>query len=216
MSSLNQFIPDAAITATSREAFIEQEFHAGRDLQTSYAKMPTAADVVGFWLQAGPSLWFAKDADFDRRFREAFLDAHEAAARGDLNHWMATPEGALALLLLLDQFPRNAFRGTPRMYATDATARRIAAAATDAGHDQAMPPELRKFFYLPFAHSEDLADQDRSVTLCRHLGGPDSTNSQRHRDIVKRFGRFPHRNPILGRNTTREEQEFLDQGGYAG
>ena len=218
MSLLGQFILGAAIIATSQEAFIEQEFHAGRDLRIGYVKAPpvVAADVVEFWRQAGPSLWFAKDADFDRRFRAAFLDAHEAAARGDLDHWMTTPEGALALLLLLDQFPRNAFRGTPRMYATDATARRIAAAAVDAGHDQAMPPELRKFFYLPFAHSEDLADQDRSVALCRPLGSPDAANSQRHRDIVKRFGRFPHRNPILGRNMTREEQEFLDQGGYAG
>ncbi len=137
----------------SREAFVEQEFHAGRDLRSGNATAPsvTATDVNVFWWQAGPSMWFAKDADFDRRFRERFLDAHEAAARGDLDHWMTTPEGALALLVLLDQFPRNAFRGTPRMYATDPAARRIAAAAVDAGHDQAMPPELRKFFYLPFA-----------------------------------------------------------------
>jgi uncharacterized protein (DUF924 family) len=217
MSSLNQF-PCAPVTPASREAFVEQEFHAGRDLQSGNTEtLPvTAADVNEFWRQAGPSMWFAKDADFDRRFRERFLGAHEAAARGDLDHWMTTPEGALALLVLLDQFPRNAFRGTPRMYATDAAARRTAAAAVDAGHDQAMPPGLRKFFYLPFAHSEDLADQDRSVALGRHLGLLDSENSHRHRDIVKRFGRFPHRNPILGRSMTAEEQEFLDQGGYAG
>ncbi len=176
----------------------------------------TAAELVEFWRQAGPSMWFARDADFDRRFRERFLDAHGAAARGDFDHWLTTPEGALALTLLLDQFPRNAFRGTPRMYATDAAARRVAAAAVDAGHDQAMPPELRRFFYLPFAHSEDLADQDRSVALCGPLGSPDSAHSERHRDIVKRFGRFPHRNPILGRTMTPEEQDFLDRGGYAG
>jgi uncharacterized protein (DUF924 family) len=217
MSSLNQF-PYAPVMPASREAFVEQEFHAGRELRSgNTGTLPvTAAEVVGFWRQAGPSMWFAKDADFDRRFRERFLGAHEAAARGDLEHWMTTHEGALALLLLLDQFPRNAFRGTPRMYATDAAARRTAAAAVDAGHDQAMPPGLRKFFYLPFAHSEDLADQDRSVALGRHLGLLDSENSHRHRDIVKRFGRFPHRNPILGRSMTAEEQEFLDQGGYAG
>jgi uncharacterized protein (DUF924 family) len=163
----------------------------------------TADDVVAFWRQAGPSMWFAKDADFDRRFREAFLQTYESAARGDLDDWLATPEGALALLLLLDQFPRNSFRGTPRMYATDAAARRMATAAVEAGHDQQMPPELRTFFYLPFGHSD-------------HLGAPDSVSSERHRDIVRRFGRFPHRNSILGRNMTDAEQEFLDQGGYAG
>jgi uncharacterized protein (DUF924 family) len=213
MSSQNQSAP-----AASREGFVEQEFHAGRDLPSAGANMRPlkAPDVVAFWRQAGPSMWFAKDDAFDRRFRETFLAAHEAAACGDLDYWMATAEGSLALLLLLDQFPRNAFRGTPRMYATDAAARRIAAAAIDAGHDRAMPPELRTFVYLPFAHSEEIADQERSVALCRHLGPPDSAHSQRHHDIVRRFGRFPHRNSILGRNMTREEQEFLDQGGYAG
>jgi uncharacterized protein (DUF924 family) len=214
MSSLNQF----PYAPASREAFVEQEFHAGRDLRSGDTGAPsvTAAEVVGFWRQAGPSMWFAKDADFDRRFREAFLATHEAATRGDLDHWMTTPEGAPALLLLLDQFPRNAFRGTPRMYATDPAARRTAAAAIDAGDDQAMPRDIRTFFYLPFGHSEDIADQERSVALCRFLGSPDSAHSERHRDIVKRFGRFPHRNPILGRNMTAKEQEFLDQGGYAG
>ena len=206
------------IPAASREAFVEQEFYAGRDFRSGHAKATpvTADDVVEFWRQAGPSMWFAKDADFDRRFREAFLWTHEAAARGELYGWLATPAGALALLLLLDQFPRNSFRGTPRMYATDATARRVAAAAVDAGHDRQMPPDLRKFFYLPFAHSEDLADQERSVALCRLLGPPDSVSSERHRDIVRRFGRFPHRNSVLGRTMTEEEQHFLDQGGYAG
>ena len=140
--------PYAPAMPASREAFVEQEFYAGRDLRSgdTTALSVTATDVIEFWRQAGPSMWFAKDADFDRRFREAFLNAHEAAARGDLDHWMTTPEGALALLVLLDQFPRNAFRGTPRMYATDTSARRIATAAVDAGHDQAMPSDLRKFF----------------------------------------------------------------------
>jgi uncharacterized protein (DUF924 family) len=215
MSSLNQF-PYAPVMPASREAFVEQEFHAGLRSGDTTAPPVTAAEVVEFWRQAGPPMWFAKDADFDHRFREAFLGAHEAAARGDLDHWMTTPEGALALTLLLDQFPRNAFRGTPRMYATDAAARRTAAAAVDAGHDRQMPCDLRTFFYLPFGHSEDLADQERSVALCAPLGPPASAHSARHRDIVKRFGRFPHRNPILGRKMTADEQEFLDQGGYAG
>ena len=102
------------------------------------------------------------------------------------------------------------------MYATDAKARRIAAAAIDAGHDQAVPKDLRLFFYLPFGHSEDLADQERSVALCAPSGQPDSAHAKRHRDIVRRFGRFPHRNPILGRAMTPEEQRYLDEGGYAG
>lgn len=175
-----------------------------------------AIAVVAFWRQAGPSMWFAKDTDFDRRFREAFLGAHEDAARGDLDGWLTTPDGALALVLLLDQFPRNAFRDTPRMYASDAAALRIATAAIAAGHDQRVMPDLRTFFYLPFGHSEDVADQERAVALCKPLGPPDSEHAERHRDIVRRFGRFPHRNPILGRIMTREEQDFLDQGGYAG
>ena len=175
-----------------------------------------AAAVVDFWRQAGPALWFAKDDDFDRRFRERFLTLHEAAARNELSSWLATADGALALVVLLDQFPRNAFRGTPRMYATDRLARAVADAAMDAGHDRAVDPELQFFFYLPLGHSEDLADQERSVALCRRLGQPTLSHAEGHRDIVRRFGRFPHRNPILGREMTKEEQRFLDDGGFAG
>jgi uncharacterized protein (DUF924 family) len=175
-----------------------------------------AAAVVAFWRAAGPKLWFAKDDAFDRSFRERFLPAHEAAARGELAEWMATPDGALALLVLLDQFPRNAFRGTPRMYATDAMARRIAGAAIAAGHDRAGESDLSLFFYLPFAHSESSADQERSVELVRRLGQPNLSHAERHRDIIRRFGRFPHRNPILGRTMRPEERQFLDEGGYAG
>lgn len=172
--------------------------------------------VIDFWVDAGPSRWFAKDAAFDARFRSTFLAAHEAAAAGALDRWAATPHGALALLVLLDQFPRNSFRDTPRMYATDARARAVAAAAVDAGFDQAVPEDLRLFFYLPFAHSESLADQERSVALSAALPPPACDHARRHRDIVARFGRFPHRNPILGRATTPEEQAFLDGGGFAG
>lgn len=177
---------------------------------------PEALEVVDFWLQAGPQLWFAMDADFDRRFRDGFLSLHEAAARGDLIGWLATPKGSLALLLLLDQFPRNAFRGTPRMYATDKLARAAADTAIRAGHDRAVPDELALFFYLPFGHSEDLADQERSVMLNRRLGQPHLSHAERHCGIVRRFGRFPHRNPILGRTMMEDEQRFLDEGGFAG
>lgn len=175
-----------------------------------------ARAVVEFWQEAGPGLWFAKDADFDRRFREYFLPLHEKAARGELGSWLETPTGALALLLLLDQFPRNAFRGTPRMYATDALAREMAQRATDAGLHLDVPDELRLFFVLPFGHSEELADQERSVALSRHLPDPVPQHAEGHRAIIRRFGRFPHRNPILGRTMTAEEQRFLDEGGFAG
>jgi uncharacterized protein (DUF924 family) len=161
-------------------------------------------------------MWFAKDANFDRSFRERFLSAHEAAMRGKLNDWTATPNGALALLILLDQFPRNAFRGTQRVYASDAQAYEIASRAVAAGYDQEVSRELRAFFYLPFCHSEDVADQERAVTLMRELGGEAAQAAERHRDIIRRFGRFPHRNPILGRTMTAEEQDYLDQGGFAG
>jgi len=177
---------------------------------------PEAANMVDFWREAGADRWFAKDADFDRRFRERFLSSHEAAARRERADWLATPDGALALVLLLDQFPRNAFRGTPRMYATDAMARGVAAAAVGLGHDGAVPAELRLFFYLPFAHSEHLADQERSVALNGRLGPDYQSRAKGHHSIVRRFGRFPHRNQILGRTTTVEEQAFLDNGGYAG
>jgi uncharacterized protein (DUF924 family) len=175
-----------------------------------------AIAVVDFWRDAGPGRWFAKDPDFDRQFRERFLPWHEAAARSELAHWPASATGALALVLLLDQFPRNAFRGTPRMYATDAMARTLAGASIDAGHDRAVDTALQLFFYLPFAHSEDLADQERSVALARRLGQPHLSHAEGHRDIVLRFGRFPHRNPIFGRPMTPAEQRFLDDGGFAG
>ena len=173
-------------------------------------------EVVAFWEGAGPALWFAKDDEFDRHFRERFLALHEAAARGDLDGWNATPTGALALMVLLDQFPRNSFRGTPRMYATDAAARAHAAAAIAAGYDRMVAVDLQKFFYLPFGHSEDLADQERAVELCGRLGGRDLQQAEHHRDIVRRFGRFPHRNAILGRPSTQEEIAYLANGGYTG
>jgi len=175
-----------------------------------------AQAVVAFWRDAGPALWFAKDDAFDRRFRDRFLALHEAAARGELEDWGGTSDGALALLILLDQFPRNAFRGTPRMYATDPLARATADAAIAAGHDLAAALELRKFFYLPLGHSEDLADQARSTALCSRVDPIDAEHARGHYEIVRRFGRFPHRNPILGRVTTPEEQAYLDAGGYAG
>ncbi|HEX5658123.1 MAG TPA: DUF924 family protein [Polyangiales bacterium] len=179
---------------------------------------PAAApqEVIEFWRGAGPRMWFAKDDEFDRRFRERFLTLHESAVRGELASWRDSPEGVLALCVLLDQFPRNAFRGTPRMYATDALAREIADRALRAKLDQQLDKEMRLFVYLPFGHSEDLDDQERSVQLAEELGEPNLSHAKQHRDIVKRFGRFPHRNPILGRATRPEERKYLDEGGFQG
>lgn len=213
------FPTDAATTtAGTREAFVALQSQAGAGVPrvARIETPPEAHAVIDFWREAGPALWFAKDAAFDRRFRERFIGLHGMAAAGALDDWAATPDGGLALLILLDQFPRNAFRGTPRMYATDGLARRIAARAVAAGQHRAVAAELRVFFCLPFAHSEELGDQDRSVELCRALGVENLAHAEHHRGIVRRFGRFPHRNPILGRVMTVEEQRFLDDGGYAG
>ncbi len=178
--------------------------------------MTTAADVVSFWKEAGPSKWFRKDAAFDAAFRNRFLAAHERAAKGELDHWRQTAAGALALLILLDQFPRNCFRGTARMFATDAKAKALAADAIELGHDQATDENLRSFFYLPFEHSEELADQQRAVALTEPLGGESHRYALIHLDVIERFGRFPHRNDVLGRASTPEEIAFLKAGGFAG
>lgn len=174
-----------------------------------------AQAVVDYW-HANSAHWFSKSPAFDQRFRERFLPLHEAAARGGLHAWQDTPAGALALLILLDQYPRNAFRGTPRMYATDALARQVARQALARQHMQAVAAPLRLFFCLPFAHSEELADQDLSVQLNAQLGAVWQSHAEGHRRIIRRFGRFPHRNAIQRRTSTAEEQAFLDQGGFAG
>jgi uncharacterized protein (DUF924 family) len=177
---------------------------------------PRARRVVTFWREAGPDAWFRKDTEFDRRFHEAFHELHFAAARREFDRWIEDPEGALALMVLLDQFPRNCFRGTAHMFATDPLARFYAHEAYSLGHDQMVAPELRVFFLLPFEHSEDLADQEISMERSVAIGGKILDYARIHRDIIVRFGRFPHRNPMLGRETTADEQAFLDGGGFAG
>jgi uncharacterized protein (DUF924 family) len=176
-----------------------------------------AADVVSFWKEAGPERWFNKNAAFDKEIRERFFDTYEAAAAGRLSDWEQSAQGALALLILLDQFPRNMFRGDARAFATDTLARAITAGAIIRGFDSQVPKELRSFFYLPFEHSEDLADQERCIALNKATGDADGLKwAEIHADIIRRFGRFPHRNAALGRTTTPEEQAFLDGGGFAG
>lgn len=174
----------------------------------------TAQAVVDFWREAGPGKWFAKNASFDATFRSRFYDAHYAAARQELEDWLTQPVSALALILLLDQYPRNAFRGTGHMFATDGLA--LAYARRSLGFLDQFEPDLRKFICLPFMHSENLAVQEESLNLYR-LRIPDALrHATEHRDIIARFGRFPHRNAALGRITTPEEQAFLNNGGFAG
>ncbi|MES1156953.1 MAG: DUF924 family protein [Alphaproteobacteria bacterium] len=177
----------------------------------------TPADVIGFWMRAGEKLWFARNAEFDADIRDRFEDIHLDAARGELDYWEDSADGALALLLLLDQFPRNMFRGAAHAFATDPLARRVADHAIARGFDRVVDEKLRYFFYLPFEHSEDAADQARAVELCEGMGDPEHTKwALLHADIITRFGRFPHRNACLGRTTTPAEAAFLESGGFAG
>jgi uncharacterized protein (DUF924 family) len=178
--------------------------------------MATASEVAGFWRDAGPKAWFVKDETFDGRCR-AFEAAHHAAARGAFCAWEANAEGALALLILLDQIPRNIFRKSPHAFATDGLALTIAARAIERGFDEVTDSVLRFFFYLPFEHAEDLAAQKTCVTLFTNLGDAEYLKfAILHHDIIARFGRFPHRNAALGRTSTAEELAFLSEGGFAG
>jgi uncharacterized protein (DUF924 family) len=176
----------------------------------------TSAAIVAFWREAGTDRWFAKDAAFDDEIRRRFMASYEAAAAGKLTGWEQSAEGALALLILLDQFPRNMFRGDARSYVADPLARAIASRAILNGYDGAFP-DLRAFFYVPFEHSENLADQERGIAFYKAAGDADGLKwAELHADIIRRFGRFPHRNAVLGRVTTPDEQAFLDRGGFAG
>ncbi|OEZ32033.1 DUF924 family protein [Variovorax boronicumulans] len=178
--------------------------------------LPSAHDVVAFWRDAGPERWFAKSDAFDAACIDRLAAAHQAAASGRLDHWADTGEGALALLVLLDQFPRNAWRQNPHMLATDGLALAVARRAVEAGFDKQAETLMQRFFYLPFMHSEVLAEQERSVELNATQDASTQHFAVLHRDIVARFGRFPHRNRMLGRTSTPEEQKFLDEGGFAG
>jgi uncharacterized protein (DUF924 family) len=177
----------------------------------------TADDVLAFWRAAGEKKWFAKDEAFDAEIKARFLPTYEAAAAGKLSDWETTPEGALALVIVLDQFPRNMFRGDARAFAADAAARAVADRALPRGFDSGVPADERMFFYLPFEHSETMADQERCCGLFEALGNADLLRwAELHADIIRRFGRFPHRNAVLGRTTTPAEKAYLDSDGFAG
>ena len=180
------------------------------------AKIASPADVLAFWRDAGRDKWFKRDDAFDAEIREKFLATYEAAAAGKLSAWEDSAEDTLALILVLDQFPRNMFRGDARTFAADPLARAAANRALKRGYDQDLPVENRGFLFLPFMHSENLADQLRCVELYRAAGDADLKYAEEHRDIIRRFGRFPHRNAMLDRETTEEEQAFLAGGGFKG
>jgi uncharacterized protein (DUF924 family) len=192
--------------------------------------MTRPEDILTFWFGAGAepeerfAVWFGKDDTFDRTVRERFSATVEAAGRGELDGWAATPRGCLALVVVLDQLPRNAFRGSARAFAFDAKARAVVREGLARGDDAGLHPLEAAFFYLPLQHSEDVGDQQESVHRYEalHARAPPALQAftassldyaRRHQVIVERFGRFPHRNALLGRPSTPEEQEFLTQPG---
>jgi fatty-acyl-CoA synthase len=195
----------------------EMRLAGGREEVAPEPATPDPADVLAFWRAAGPDKWFDDDAEFDAEVRAKFLADYELAAAGKLTSWEKHAEGALALIITLDQFPRNMFRGTARAFATDAMARLVADRAIARGFDRLIALPERRFFYLPFMHSEGLADQERCIALCKAAGDDEGlAYAQTHADIIRMFKRFPHRNAALGRTTTVAEQKFLDDGGFAG
>ena len=191
-------------------------------------------ELLNFWFgddtddavvaECKAELWWGHRAETDELLQARFGAAASAAAADVLDHWTGSPRGRLALILLLDQLPRAIHRATPAAFAQDAKARAVAEQGLESGADRLLRPIERLFFYLPFEHSEDLADQDRSVELYRELVTSVPTAHReafagfidyavRHRDVIKQFGRFPHRNLILGRESTPEERTFLEQPG---
>ncbi len=171
----------------------------------------SAGDILEFWFSPEiKKLWFNATPEFDTLLRERFLATYQAAAAGELDHWAEAPRSCLALLIVLDQFPLNMFRNTPQAFATEAQAQRICKEAVVEGLDKGLSKEQKTFMYLPLMHSETLRDQELSVSLFEAAGMPENLKwARHHRDIVKRFGRFPHRNAVLGRESTLAENEYL-------
>lgn len=171
------------------------------------------SDVIDFWFEDGSEeKWFQPPPEFDAEIVERFGATYEDAAAERLAAWEATPEGALALIIVLDQFSRNMFRDSPKAFAADPLACAVTERAIEKGHDMAVPEDRRIFFYMPLEHAEDLALQDRCVALVKERcpRGQYVDFAERHRAVIARFGRFPHRNEVLGRESTPEEIEYLD------
>jgi uncharacterized protein (DUF924 family) len=183
----------------------------------SALSLPSATDVLAYWRALGPKRWFVTDAAVDAEIRAQFLGLYTAAVAGSLGPWEDDASGALAHVIVLDQFPRNMFRGTAAAFAADPLARAAAGRAIERGFDRQAAKAERPFFYLPYMHSEAPADQERCCDLCRAAEDAGTLEyAELHADIIRRFGRFPHRNAVLGRATTPEERVFLDGGGFSG
>lgn len=177
----------------------------------------TPQEVTAFWEQAGEARWFTKDAAFDGALRVRFGDTLSAARAGDYDHWGETPEGALGLVILLDQLSRNIHRGSPLAFAADSRALGFARRWIGQGVHQRLPAPRARWLVMPFEHAEDLDAQQRGVALFHAMGLSDMAYwAQVHLDIIARFGRFPHRNQVLGRASTPAELNFLKGGGFAG
>ena len=178
----------------------------------------TANDVLDYWQALGSKGWWVKKPEIDQEIDEKFGQLHKDACKGKLDEWSKTPDGTLALIIILDQFSRNLRRNSPNAFAQDEKALAIAKEAVEKGFDHQSREELRLFFYLPFEHSEEITDQHRSVELLHSFNdSPEFMKAAiEHRDIIEQFGRFPHRNVILGRDTTPAEQAYLDGGGFKG
>ena len=176
----------------------------------------TVTSVIKFWFaEETKPLWFNSSPGFDAQLKERFLTTYQDAAQDNLEAWESTAEGALALVIILDQFPLNMFRGQKASFATEVKSREVAKRALTHHFDSQLSNEQKIFLYMPFMHSESLEDQDRSLALFKAAGLKDNLKfAQHHREIVKRFGRFPHRNQILGRESTQEEIDWLasDEG----
>ncbi len=182
--------------------------------------MSEPRQVLAFWLEeVGPKGWYATDAALDQTIRDRFLETWEQAQSGALSHWLASPEGALAFLIVADQFPRNMFRDDKRAFAMDWQALEVAKCAVKKGWDLRIDEPQRQFFYLPMMHSENLCDQDRCVRLMlTRMPESDASNllhAKVHREVIRKFGRFPYRNAALERETSVPEADFVDQGGYS-
>lgn len=177
----------------------------------------TPQDIIAFWTVAGETRWFTRDAAFDGELSVRFRAGLREAREGRFDGWADDPESALALVIMLDQFSRNIHRGNPLMFAADAKALGVARQSVARGYHQAMPASAAQWLIMPFEHAEDLDAQWRGVGLFQAMGLNDMVPwAELHRDIIARFGRFPHRNPILGRRSTPAELAFLAEGGFQG